>query len=207
MRDGGACGAAGYPARAVPAYADSLSLRDARRVYFDANQFGDDGGYASRWVKIKLGPLAIWFPNSEGRVKAVRYHDLHHVATGYDTDLVGEAEIGAWEVASGCRGYLAAWVLNLIAMCLGFALAPRRVYAAFVRGRHTRNLYGERFDDALLASSVGGLRARLGLEAPVAPAGGDAAAFAAWSLVAVATYAGISALVLAPLVLLGMWLF
>ena len=54
----------------MPACSDSLTLRDARRAYFDANAFGDDGGYAKRWVKLKLGPLALWLPNSEARVKA-----------------------------------------------------------------------------------------------------------------------------------------
>jgi hypothetical protein len=190
----------------VPAYADSLSLRDARRVYFDANSFGDDGGYAKRWVLVKLGPVPIWFPNSAGRVKAVRYHDLHHVATGYDTDLVGEGEIGAWEVASGCRGFVAAWVLNLVAMVLGSVLAPARVFRAFVRGRHSRNLYGDAFDDALLASSVGALRQRLGLDgAPPSPTTSDRAAFAGWFTAAIATYLLLSVLVLAPVALLVAW--
>ena len=193
----------------MPSYADSLSLRDARRAYFAANDFGDDGGYASRWVKIKLvGPLAIWLPNTPGRVLAVRYHDLHHVATGYDTTLVGEGEIGAWEVASGCRNLLAAWVLNLIAMWYGFLLGPRRVYRAFVRGRHTRNLYGGRFDDALLATSVGAVRAQLGLvgDTPVATLR-DRVAFAGWLAVAFAVYAFQSAVVLAPFALLAWWLW
>jgi hypothetical protein len=193
----------------MPSYADSLSLRDARRVYFELNAFGDDGGYATRWVKIKLvGSLAVWLPNTQGRVFAVRYHDLHHVATGYDTTLVGEGEIGAWEVASGCRDLFAAWVLNLVAMWYGLLLSPRRVFRAFVRGRHTRNLYGSEFDDALLASSVGAVRARLGLTdaAPVATPR-DCVAFAGWLTVAFAVYALQSAVVLAPFALLIWWLW
>ena len=191
----------------MPTYADSLSLHDARRVYFDANAFGADGGYAKRWIKVKLGPVPIWFPNSAGRVRAVRYHDLHHVATGYDTDLVGEGEIGAWEVASGCRGFVAAWVLNLLAMVLGSAISPARLFGAFVRGRHSRNLYGEPFDDALLASSVGALRQRLGLAgAPPTPTGADRAAFVAWYAAALCTYVLVSVIVLTPLALLVTWL-
>ena len=191
----------------MPAYADSLSLRDARSVYFDANAFGADGGYAKRWVKVKLGPVPFWFPNSAGRVRAVRYHDLHHVATGYDTDWVGEGEIAAWEIASSCRGYLAAWWLNLLAMCIGCAIAPARIFRAFVRGRHTRNLYGESFDDALLAGSVGALRARLGLDGPVpTPTPANRVAFAGWCVAAGAAYLVQSALVLAPFVLFWMWL-
>jgi hypothetical protein len=190
----------------VPTYADSLSLLDARRVYFDANAFGADGGYAQRWVKVKLGPLPIWFPNSAGRVKAVRYHDLHHVATGYDTDLMGEGEIGAWEVASGCRGFVAAWVLNLLAMVLGSVISPARLFRAFVRGRHSRNLYGEPFDDALLASSVGTLRQRLSLDGPPpTPTRADRVAFAGWFAAALVTYLLVSAVVLAPIALLVLY--
>jgi hypothetical protein len=191
----------------VPTYADSLSLRDARRVYFDANEFGADGGYAKRWVQVKLGPVPFWFPNSPGRVKAVRYHDLHHVATGYDTDLVGEGEIGAWEVASGCRGFVAAWVLNLLAMVLGSLLSPERLFRAFVRGRHSRNLYGDAFDDALLATSVGALRKRLDLDAPPpAPTTADLTAFLGWYIAAVWTFVLVSVVVLLPLALLVAWM-
>jgi ubiquinone biosynthesis protein Coq4 len=139
-------------------------------------------------------------------VQAVRYHDLHHVATGYDTDFRGEGEIGAWEVATGCRGYVAAWWLNLIAMWIGCMIAPRRIFRAFVRGRHTRNLYGERFDDALLADSVGGVRGRLGLAHEVTSTPADRAAFAGWALAAFAAYAFQSAVVLAPFELQAMWL-
>jgi hypothetical protein len=194
------------PCAPVAAYADSQSVLDARRAYFDANAFGADGGYAKHWVKVKLGPLPIWFPNSPGRVRAVRYHDLHHVATGYETDWVGEGEIGAWEVASGCRGFFAAWVLNLLAMALGSVLSFERLFCAFVRGRYSRNLYGDAFDDALLATSVGALRHRLGLDqTPPAPTAADRLAFAGWYAAALCTYALVSALVLAPLVLLVAW--
>jgi ubiquinone biosynthesis protein Coq4 len=114
-------------------------------------------------VKIKLGPLPIFVFNSAARVRAVRFHDLHHVLTEYDTSLVGEAEIGAWELVSGCKGYVAAWGLNLAAVALGLLLAPRRVLSAFRRGRHTENLYGYEYGDALLNSPVGELRRELRL--------------------------------------------
>ena len=195
----------GAPLRcaAVAVYAESLSLLDARRVYFDANGFGADGGYAKRWVKVKLGPLPLWFPNSEARVRAVRYHDLHHVATGYDTDWIGEGEIAAWEIASSCRGFLAAWWLNLSAMAIGLAIAPARIFRAFVRGRHTRNLYAERFDDALLATSVGALRERLALvSADPAATSGDRAAFAGWCVAAVLAVVAQATLLATPVVLL-----
>lgn len=30
------------------------------------------------------------FPNTHGRRRALAYHDLHHILTGYRTDFVGE---------------------------------------------------------------------------------------------------------------------
>src|SRR5262249_4540044 len=123
------------------------------------------------WVKVRLGPLPFFFPNTAARVRAVRFHDLHHVVTGYATDVVGEAEIAAWEIATGCAGFGAAWLLNLEALALGLLRAPGPSWRAFLRGRRTRNLYGARFDEALLAARVGDVRARLGLAAAPAPAG------------------------------------
>jgi hypothetical protein len=75
------------------------TLREARARYFLQNGIDEDGGYARKWVRIKLGPVPVWFPNTTGRRAALLPHDLHHVATGYGTTLVGEAEIGAWELA------------------------------------------------------------------------------------------------------------
>lgn len=165
----------------------AISLRDARSRYFEANGLGASGGYEKKWVPLSFGPLRFAIPNTPGRVWAVRYHDLHHVVTGYDTSWVGESEIGAWELASGCRDLVAAWVLNLYAMQLGLWLAPRAVWHAFVRGRHTRNLYGEAFDDALLDETVDAMRRRLGLDRPLPAASwADGTRFAVCSGLALA---------------------
>jgi len=139
------------------------TLREARAQYFRENGIEADGGYAGKWVRIKLGPVPIIFPNTNGRRAALLPHDLHHVATGYDTTLVGEAEIGAWELASGCRHYYAAWILNMGAVATGFFLAPRRVYRAFLRGRRSTNLYHLGVDATWPEETVRGLRQRLGL--------------------------------------------
>jgi hypothetical protein len=120
-----------------------MPLRDARRIYFDANHFGEDGGYGAKWVDFKLGQIPFPIPNAPSRVRPVRFHDLHHVLTGYDTSTIGEFEISAWEIAAGCRGFAAAWVLHLSGMFAGMLVAPRRTFLAFVRGRRSRTLYGE----------------------------------------------------------------
>jgi hypothetical protein len=161
--------------------APSLTLRAARALYFEANGFGPDGGYNEAWVDFKLGPVPFPFPNTPGRLRAVRLHDLHHVLTGYDTDFLGELEISAWEIGGGCGDYWVAWQLNLGAMAAGALLIPRRTWRAFLSGRRSGNLYPTPFDDALLARTVGEVREALGLaRESAAPAGPrDAAVFAA----------------------------
>ena len=188
----------------MPRYDDELRVRDARARYFRDNGFGDDGGYTEKWVKIALGPLPVFVPNTAARVRAVRLHDLHHVATDYDTDLAGEAEIAAWEVASGCGRYAAAWILNLYALAIGLAIAPDRTWRAFVRGRRSGNLYRLGWRDGVLDERVGALRAELGLEASreAGPTGVDRAGFAAWSAASLALGLGTLALLLTPLGLL-----
>jgi ubiquinone biosynthesis protein Coq4 len=141
-------------------YDPDLTLRAARQIYFDANGF-DNGGYAEKWVKLKAGPFRFAFPNIEARVRSVKLHDLHHVITEYDTTWRGEAEIGAWELASGCARHWPAWVLNLGAVSIGVWLCPRLTWRAWKRGRRSRNLYRETFDEAMLDQTVGELRARM----------------------------------------------
>jgi hypothetical protein len=145
---------------------DADTLLTARDRYLRAN--GLDASYDERWVKLKAGPIPIWFPNAPGRMRAVKLHDLHHLVTGYATDWTGEAEIGAWEIASGCGSFAWAWALNLAAIPIGLVLAPRRLFRAWVRGRHSRNLYRGRteIDDALLARPVRVVRVEMGLDDP-----------------------------------------
>ena len=143
-------------------YDPDMSVRAARARYFADNGFGDDGGYAAKWVTlIKLGPIPLGFPQTDGRRRAVRRHDLHHLVTGYDTDFAGEGEIAAWEIASDCSSSRAAVILNHLALALGLLLAPGRMRDAFARGCSATNLYHEEFRDDLLDQPLGRLRARL----------------------------------------------
>ena len=168
----------------MPRYAPTLTVRDARAQYFQTNNFGD-GGYNSKWVKIQAGPLPIYFPNTKARVRAVKLHDIHHILTEYDTSLTGEAEIAAWEIASGCKSYYAAWQLNLGALAMGELFAPRRVYAAFIRGRHSMNLYSGVFEESLLDVEVDTLRRQLKLDQLLPSANTrDRLSFWSWSAIA-----------------------
>jgi hypothetical protein len=177
---------------------DEGTLLEARTRYFERNGFGSDGGYLAKWVHVKLGVVPIAFPNVASRVRAVRYHDLHHVLTGYGTDMNGEAEIAAWELATNCGGFYAAWFLNFGSLAYGSLVCPRRVHAAFVRGRHTANLYDRDFDDTLLGRTVAQQRAELGLdrdtlEHPLPASIGDHLAFIGTAMLSLSLPAGLLA--------------
>ncbi|HEX8422539.1 MAG TPA: hypothetical protein VF634_03965 [Pyrinomonadaceae bacterium] len=188
-------------------YNANSDLRAARERYFEINNFAG-GGYEEGWVKMKAGPVPIWFPNTVARVKAVKFHDIHHVLTEYPTTWKGEAEIGAWEVATGCAAHYQAWLLNLLAFAIGLMINPRGVYRAFARGRQSRNLYRTTFSDALLARTVGEMRRELELDKETAPpAPRDRRAFVFWSLTSLATLAGTLLAALLPFVTLAAIVF
>jgi hypothetical protein len=149
----------------------SQSVGEARTRYFEQAGFPPDGGYAASFVSLgKLGPIPLGFPNTNSRRRAVVMHDLHHVATGYNTDWAGEGEISAWEIAAGCGRYAFAWFINLQGMVLGFMVSPGRTWRAWVRGRHSKSLYNQGgYSDAVLRETVGSLRARLDLDRPAPP--------------------------------------
>jgi len=154
------------------------TLLDARTAYFEANGFGEDGGYSKATVTVTVLGIPFQIPNTQGRKRAVVFHDMHHLVTGYATTNLGEAEISAWELASGCWEYRAAWVLNTGGLLLGVFTNPTRLFRAFVRGRHSSNLYG-RDVDALLRRPVDEVRRELGLADAPGPASiADVGAFA-----------------------------
>ena len=184
-------------------YNPSSTLYDARAHYFAVNDFGD-GGYNDKWVKVEYGSLRFYFPNTKERAYVVKYHDIHHILTEYETTLEGEAEIGAWEVATGCTSSLAAWLLNLAGFAAGLFINPRGVYKAFLRGRQSSNLYHMRFGDELLSQRVGQLRQQLSLDKTgEPPVFIDNIAFVVWAIVSVITLLGMIGIVLLPLIVLS----
>ena len=140
-------------------FPDEMSVRQARERYFKDNGFGEDGGYSSKWVPLKFGWLTFYLYNSKARRRAVPLHDLHHIATGYDTDPAGEAEVAIWELAAGTYDKWFALLINLPALVYGYLLWPSRAFAAWRRGRMGHSLYQREFDEDLLHLTVGELRA------------------------------------------------
>lgn len=140
----------------------ALGIRAARDAYLAENGFSTDE-YTKDVVSIMAFGLTFPFPNGANRKWAIPLHDLHHVATGYGSDIVGEGEIGAWELGAGCRRPVT-YVLNFVAMSLGMPFAPRRVIAAFRAGLRSRSLYRHPFDAVARGHEpLGALRAHLGI--------------------------------------------
>jgi hypothetical protein len=182
-------------------YDPAATVREARALYFEVNGFGADGGYSKKWVPVKMGPAQFVIKNTKGRVRSVRLHDLHHIATGYATTLEGEALIGAWELASSCRDHWAAWFLNATAFAFGIVLSPRALWRAFVRGRYSSNLYEGEFSERLLDVTVGGLREKLRVDEQHDASLADALVFTLW--LGVGIYLLVWTVALAPALLVA----
>ncbi|HEY6270739.1 MAG TPA: hypothetical protein VIX19_01965 [Terriglobales bacterium] len=140
----------------------SFTMREALDQYFQRSGFNTDS-YTAPTFTLKLLGIPFTFASTAGRKRALPLHDFHHILTGYGTDWVGEAEIGAWELRAGCRD-LAAYVLNGAGVIIGMLLSPLRVWRAFRTARGQRTLYRRPESYAeLLETTVDDLRHRLGI--------------------------------------------
>jgi len=137
-------------------------MSEARDLYLAENGFSIRDYYAPRFT-IAIFGLALKFPNTEAHKRAVPLHDLHHVLTGYGTDWIGEAEIGAWELRAGCNSFIV-YFLNGSGVIIGLFISPRRVWRAFRAARGQRTLYNDPAPyERLLQMTVSELRKRLGI--------------------------------------------
>lgn len=143
-------------------YSDQLLVKDALPLFFYNNKLGD-GGYKDTFFKIRLGGINIPLPNIKSRVTVARLHDIHHLLTGYPANWKGEAEIGAWELRTGCRNFWVAWLLNAGAVIVGLLLYPRAVYLAWKNAANaSTNMYHfEEPYEHILEMELGKLRNRI----------------------------------------------
>lgn len=120
-----------------------MTLEDELSAFYERSGFGPVvGARPPRTVPVFTGCLLVPLPNIETRHRFLKYHDLHHLVTGYTVGRIGEGEVSAWELGSGSvfvSPLLA--IMNLIALSTGLVLQPRRMWRAFVRGTKSRNLY------------------------------------------------------------------
>jgi hypothetical protein len=117
-------------------------LNDELAAFYRRAGFGEVVGARPCTVKVYTGCLLVPLPNIEARHTYLKYHDLHHLITGYSVGRIGEGEVSAWELGTGSM-----WVsptlgtMNLIALSTGLVLQRQRMWAAFKRGCASRNLY------------------------------------------------------------------
>lgn len=160
-----------------------MTVKEAIKEYFAMGGIAADGGYNDRFFLIRLGGLPFVNYNSRARIKAAKIHDIHHVATGYRTDFKGECEIGAWEIASGCGPYIAAWILNLMAFSVGLFIWPQAMWQGFRRGRYSQNFYHLGVSDNIYEIETLALPPMFGLDKPIPQKTlSDVLSFIVWSL-------------------------
>src|SRR5258705_5002493 len=168
-------------------YESTQTVNQSLELYFIKENLGKDGGLNEAWGRIKIWKFYIPIPNTQARKKALVFHDIHHIVTGYDGDWRGEVSIAAWEIASGCGKYYVAWYLNLGAMGLGLFIYPRNMFNAFLRGKRTENLYHHTVtQNGALTMEVGGLQKKLKLDREIHPkvTAPEVFSFLFWSAVA-----------------------
>jgi hypothetical protein len=167
---------------------DDVTVASALKEHYAIHGLPADGGANDPWFRVRLGPVRLRLPNPPTRRRAVLFHDVNHIATGYNTTFSqGEVAIAAFEVGAGCGRFATVWLINLWGMALGLFCAPRAVFDAFVRGRRSMSIYREPpARDSFASTTVGEVRRRLGLAAASATSAGsfDYLSFVLWSLVA-----------------------
>jgi hypothetical protein len=179
-----------------------MTIADALARYYVEQGLPADGGESERWFHIHVGRFTIPAPNPPARRKAVFYHDVNHILTGYDNVFSrGEMVIAGYEIGNGCGPYWIAWLINLGMFLLGLLLHPRLTFQAFVRGRRASSLYRRSDRAAIRAMTVEELRAALGVrEAAPQATLADSVSFVGWSVTAAALALGPPVLALAAIV-------
>lgn len=118
-----------------------MTTKEALIGFYKFNQLNLTADFESHCVRVYIGCLLAPVPNINARKKYLKFHDLHHIMSGYGIDRIGESEISAWELGSrSCRKPLIS-VMNLFALSTGYILSPSKVTRAFYRGCRSRNLY------------------------------------------------------------------
>ncbi|CAM2817542.1 hypothetical protein [Acinetobacter celticus] len=124
-------------------FADSCSLDEAYALFYQKNGFGPIvGDREPLTVGVYTGCLIVPMPNIGVRHKYLKYHDMHHILTGYTVGRIGEGEISAWELGTGSMfRHPILGIMNLIALSTGFFLTPKRMIQAYRRGLISANTY------------------------------------------------------------------
>ncbi|UUY06916.1 hypothetical protein LRS11_13795 [Pseudomonas sp. J452] len=119
-----------------------MTLKEELAAFYRRCGFSGTADRQACTVPVYTGCMLVPLPNIETRHRYLKYHDLHHVATGYSTGRIGEGEVSAWELGTGSMlNSPLLGTMNLIALSTGLVLEPKRMWRAFRRGCRSRNLY------------------------------------------------------------------
>jgi hypothetical protein len=121
---------------------NTVTLQDELDAFYQRSGFGDVPGARPRTVRVYTGCLLVPMPNIEARRRFLKYHDLHHLVTGFSIGRIGEGEVSAWELGTGSAFVSPTLgLMNLIALSTGLVLDRKRMWRAFRLGCNSRNLY------------------------------------------------------------------
>jgi hypothetical protein len=177
-----------------------VTVAEALQLHYASNGLPTDGGRSAGQWALEYGPLALRLANFEWRQRALQYHDIHHVLTGYACTPTGEMEIAAWEFAAGRFPSVLSTLFCLPLVGIGAFVIPRRSFAAFARGRRSKTLYGTPLDTGLMSLDVHALRDRVLPTERRRPTARDVVAYLALSGTSLALVIAPVAVVLALLV-------
>lgn len=127
-----------------------MSIEQELEQFYARVGFGKELGKRPCTVPVYTGCLLVPLPNIDARHTYLKYHDIHHLITGYSVGRIGEGEVSAWELGTG--SFLSSPLLgtmNLIALSTGLVLEPKRMWIAFGRGCQSNNLYPSKTRQAI----------------------------------------------------------
>jgi hypothetical protein len=121
-----------------------MAIEEELKAFHQNCGFGDALGSRPRTVPVYTGCILVPLPNIETRRRFLKYHDIHHLVTGYSVGRIGEGELSAWELGAG-SAFISPTIetMNLIALSTGLVLKPTRMWRAFKRGCRSFTLYPE----------------------------------------------------------------
>lgn len=118
------------------------TLKEEYKSFMKSYGF-DEIEQSDKWASVSLGtPLKISFPNLSARKKAVIFHDINHIITGYKAQtFVGEIQAAYFEIFSGCGKYWFAWFINSLALPFGLLVPKKSLQAIKLARKVNTNAY------------------------------------------------------------------
>jgi len=142
-----------------------MRLRDRLPTYLAEQGLPEHGGQEGHIDWITAFGLRWPVPNPPIRKAILPKHDAHHLITGYETDAIGEAEVGAWALGATGPQPLLGLVYDQLAIGLGMLQAPVRTTRAFYAGRGCQTVYDIAVP-TLLDTDLADLRAHTRIDTP-----------------------------------------